>query len=594
MINLKFTSILCLFLLLGFISAHSQVTHGPILGKPSDKSMGIWVRTALPGSVTVNYGLYSDSMTETIVFETKIEKDCSGWACFNNLSPNTVYYYRIRTSGSAKEIQRTFKTLPSGKDYYNEAYNKGGLFNFSFHLGHCSNQKMHDFSKGDISTFQIMNNQWKEKVNFGILNGDFIYEDARDTPVDVWQYSVGLKSNEIPDIVSVAPSVVGVWQNYKNYLDRSENLSKWHSYVPTFFTMDDHEVLGDFYGSGEIGRKDKKALFRDIGTQAWLDYIGWGNPYITNQNITFGKCQLKKGTSFLKDENVDFTKINLNETSNLHIHWGDSKEGAQNAGVYEINEVIDKNTLRISPSPIATENCSYSIGRQLYGKFSLGNCDFYFLDTKSNRPMHDTKNPSKSGLSMLGKIQYNWLLEEMKNSKADFHFVISTVSFMIPHTGTHGKIGVPDKDDSWTAFLWEREKLLNFFDGLGKKVFILTGDVHNSYSIKITDNVWEFMGGPLSSRNHLSSHLDNIPPTGDVNLNGRPFNIRWSSYFLPDIPSKKLHFPIFCIVQINNVFNNPIVDNTDRWVKYPNPQVVFQFYSGITGELLYAESVTKE
>ena len=36
--------------------------------------------------------------------------------------------------------------------------------------------------------------------------------------------------------------------------------------------------------------------------------------------------------------------------------------------------------------------------------------------------------------------------------------------------------------------------------------------------------------------------------------------------------------------------NNPI-DGRDRWVAYVHPQVVFQFYSGLTGDFLYAESI---
>jgi hypothetical protein len=30
----------------------------------------------------------------------------------------------------------------------------------------------------------------------------------------------------------------------------------------------------------------------------------------------------------------------------------------------------------------------------------------------------------------------------------------------------------------------------------------------------------------------------------------------------------------------------------DRWVAYPHPQVVFQYYHGRTGELAYAEAVS--
>ena len=51
-------------------------------------------------------------------------------------------------------------------------------------------------------------------------------------------------------------------------------------------------------------------------------------------------------------------------------------------------------------------------------------------------------------------------------------------------------------------FLRQREVLLELFDSLSKPVLIFTGDVHNSFSIQISDNVWEFMCGPLNSAAH--------------------------------------------------------------------------------------------
>ena len=44
-------------------------------------------------------------------------------------------------------------------------------------------------------------------------------------------------------------------------------------------------------------------------------------------------------------------------------------------------------------------------------------------------------------------------------------------------------------------------------------------------------------------------------------------------------------------MQVNNVLNNPLRPGQDRWVAYPRPQVVFQYYDGLTGELRYAESI---
>ena len=42
---------------------------------------------------------------------------------------------------------------------------------------------------------------------------------------------------------------------------------------------------------------------------------------------------------------------------------------------------------------------------------------------------------------------------------------------------------------------------------------------------------------------------------------------------------------------MNNVFNNPQDLLGTRWVAYPRPQVIFQYYDGRTGELRYAESI---
>ena len=52
--------------------------------------------------------------------------------------------------------------------------------------------------------------------------------------------------------------------------------------------------------------------------------------------------------------------------------------------------------------------------------------------------MHDVRQRDKPGVSMIGGPQREWLLQSMKESDADFFFVISTVPFMIPHSGAGG------------------------------------------------------------------------------------------------------------------------------------------------------------
>jgi alkaline phosphatase D len=73
--------------------------------------------------------------------------------------------------------------------------------------------------------------------------------------------------------------------------------------------------------------------------------------------------------------------------------------------------------------------------------------------------------------------------------------------------------------------------------------------------------------------------------------NERLLVIRWSTAFLNDVPAELLNQPVYCVLQINNVMNNPVVAGQDRWVAYLRPQIVAQFFNGRTGRLLYAEAV---
>ena len=160
-------------------------------------------------------------------------------------------------------------------------------------------------------------------------------------------------------------------------------------------------------------------------------------------------------------------------------------------------------------------------------------------------------------------------------------------------SGAGGFEAAANKEEAWTAFFDEREILIKEWEKIGKKVFVMTGDLHNSFAIKITDNVWEFCCGPHNSVNHVPVNDEsNRPATGKFKFGPRECDIRWSSYILPDLPRLERLYPHFCVVQINNVFNQPKQLGGKRWVAYPHPQVVFQYYDGRTGELDYAEAIS--
>jgi alkaline phosphatase D len=582
-----------------------RLTHGPMLGMSTATSIRVWGRTSEPGPFYVRYGTTEANLDEqSPAARTTVEHDNTGVVVLKGLSPDTVYHYQLYVNELPHGLPGRFRTLPSSEESKNEAYNPKGLFNFRFQIGSCANQNPMHGGGHRATTYEFLNRDWADKVHFHIMNGDWLYEELRTHPVEAWRLTMGL--TELPLPVKIMPTIVGVWENYKLYLSRGVELAKWHRNVPSYFTFDDHELVNDIWGTSETGKRHRRTVFRDIGTYAWHDYLGWANPMEHEQPIHFGQASMVAGSDILHDPEADFTTLPLDEMLNLHVHWGtpeagvndmkyDNDEGNKNSYVYDIEEVIDAHHLRVHmPAKVTDDKMSYSIGRRSYGKFRVSNCEFYLIDTRGDRDMHDVRDRGKEGVSMLGEAQRQWLLSSMKQSDADFFFVISTVPFMIPHSGAGGfEADAANKEEAWTGFFDEREMLIEEWDKLGKKVFVMTGDLHNSFAIKVTDNVWEFCCGPHNSVNHVPVNDESDrPATGKFKFGPRECDIRWSSYILPDLPRLQRLYPHYCVVQVNNVFNMPQQLGGKRLVAYPHPQVIFQYFDGRTGELAYAESVT--
>ena len=594
-------------------SASPSITHGPMLGRLGESEIGVWARTATPGEFRVRYGTSRDALDQASEpVQTALESDNTAWAHLTGLRSNTKYYYDIVDGGgrTAPGLGGDFHTLPSAEDYRNAEHNREGLFNLRFEFACGNNQGANGSVIGpELTTYQTMYRELhrdaeRSRVDFAVLNGDWLYEEMRDFTADQWAEQVQLGAATRPPVVEVMPTIAGVWENYKLYLSRGKPLAEWHKAIPSFFTFDDHEIVNDVYGSGEVGRYDRRAVFRDIGVKAWYDYLGWSNPVEHTQPMFFGKAGFQAGSDILTDAAADFSSLDLNQAATLHVHWGtpdagamlgapDSEGGDPNAGVYEIIEILDNNRLRIRPAAKQDGQQSYSIGRLSYFKKTVGNSDIIFLDTRTHREMHDVNDRAERGRTMLGQRQKAWLKDQMTASEANFFFVFSSVNFMIPHIGGTGTANIPtaNKDDAWTVFLDEREELIRFWDGLGKPVFVLTGDLHNSFAIKITDRVWEFASGPHNSVNHPVTSEGNRPVNGEYDSFGRKGEIRWSTYLLGDTPNQLRVKPIYTVIQVNNVFNNPNEPGKDRWIAFPRPQMVLQYYDGLSGELLYSESV---
>jgi phosphodiesterase/alkaline phosphatase D-like protein len=593
------------------------ITHGPVLGRLGHSHVGVWARTSQPGEFTVFYGTAADALTMTATGTTMLADDNTGWTMIQGLEPGTKYFYEVGTGSAAagsEERSGSFHTLPDPSALKTE-HNPEGRYNFRFEFACGNNQNSSGSPIGrallthGTMLRELTSDTDKSAVDFAILNGDWLYEnDTRRYTADQWREQTGTEEAKTPREVQLMPSIVGVWENYKNFYDNGANLRAWHRNVPSYYTFDDHELLNDVYGAGEPGRRNRRAVFRDVGTRAWYDYLGWSNPVPDTPGIVYGRAQLEAGSDVLTDPEADFTGLDAEST--LQVHWGtpdwgvmllgqnpdgtdaDDEGGDPNSKVYEVVEVLDANRLRMRPAAVEDGQPVYSIGRRSYFSKRVSNAEFLYLDTRSYRMMHDTKDREKVGRTMLGERQKAWVKQTMQASDADFFFIVSSVNFSISHVGGTGSANISEtnKDDAWTAFLWEREDMINFWDGLGKPVFVLTGDLHNSFAIKLTDRVWEFASGPHNSTNHPLRSEGNRPKSGMYDSFGRESEIRWSSFIVNGTPNEYRRRPIYCVVQVNNVFNNPS-ESGDRLVAYENPQAVFQYYDGLTGELLYAESV---
>ncbi len=124
----------------------------------------------------------------------------------------------------------SFRTLPTADQRRHPEYNPDGLFNFKFEFA-CGNAHGPE-TDAPMPTFNVMLDQLKDNIHFAIQNGDWIYEEGREYPVEDWVKQVNLDAEQLPEVVKIAPSIVGVWENYKIYHNspaagQGEDLSKF-------------------------------------------------------------------------------------------------------------------------------------------------------------------------------------------------------------------------------------------------------------------------------------------------------------------------------------------------------------------------------
>ena len=566
------------------------ITHGPVLGRITERSVTVWIRTreVMEFEVAVSRTLPFDDAVVTKGV-TKAGQDFTGWVTVGKLKPNTRYFYAVKLKGEIVDIRASvedpwpsFRTLPDKTSFPHE-YNPEGQFNFSFSIGSCQRQRSPKDTYGIYANPPVFNTLWKkhrDKLSFHIINGDYTYEET-------------LNGNK-----------TGLESNYKLYLERGRSLNRFLRHVPMFTMFNDHEMTDNIDGAGEVGRTDGNYLVRDPAMQVWEYYANWANDIAPHHApVRFGSADVKKGDNILHDPKADFSTITTKQISTLHIgpwYKGAKKpnrkeRGNFNTGVYRVEKILGKHRLQVSPAFKSTAKSPYSIGTHRYFDRVIGNCHFIFLDTRSERSRF--KGPDKAhdpNEFILGEVQRKWFLKTAKNTKADFIFVVSGDPWVIFHSAFHVRgTDTKTKGDGFAGYVHEREILLNALDQIQKPVLILTGDVHHPFAAQITDNVWEFLCSPMNSAGHPLGTAGLPPLGGWFDSQGRKVKIKWCGGNPDNVHYLRQRHSVYTVVNVNNIVRHGLNDGPGyQYLAFDEPQVVVRFHDGYTGELLYAEGIS--
>ena len=172
----------------------------------------------------VRYGVTESNLNQVSpAGTTRIENDNTGTAELVDLKADQRYFYQVYINDRPHGLPGSLLPLPDAEEVKNAEHNPDGLFNFRFQIGSCANQNPLHGNGHRARTYENLNRSWADKTHFHIMNGDWLYEELREHPVEAWRLRAGI--DKVPLNVELMLTMVGVWENYKLYLSRGRNLA---------------------------------------------------------------------------------------------------------------------------------------------------------------------------------------------------------------------------------------------------------------------------------------------------------------------------------------------------------------------------------
>ncbi|MDP7062208.1 MAG: alkaline phosphatase D family protein [Planctomycetota bacterium] len=177
----------------------------------------------------------------------------------------------------------------------------------------------------------------------------------------------------------------------------------------------------------------------------------------------------------------------LNHTAHYAI-WDDHDYGPDNSDrSYALRKVSKSLFNRYWANPASGQSENDGI----YFSFTFGRVEFFMLDTRYERaPNERPESPEKV---ILSDVQWQWLEQGLKNSKADFKVVASGMQILSDY----------HRFETWNLFPSQRARLLDFIrEQRISGVFFLSGDRHIGEALREPNGGYdlvEFTSSPLAA-----------------------------------------------------------------------------------------------
>lgn len=208
------------------------------------------------------------------------------------------------------------------------------------------------------------------------------------------------------------------------------------------------------FGGGAFYNPAKERVWTVIAGQIPEFFIGMGdNVYIDHPDLP----DVQKFCYYQRESSPEFRQMLASVP--YYSVWDDHDFGVNDsyggAGKYTpdwkpgVLKIYKENTL----------NPYYAGGEEQPGtwyNFSAGDVDFFMLDTRYYRTPSFVKDTTGKA-NMLGKVQMKWLKDKLKESKADFKVIVSSVPW-----SDGAKDIMEGRFDTWRGYPQERKEIFDF------------------------------------------------------------------------------------------------------------------------------------